>query len=42
MDGYLQVLDVPFAEDNTMFDRHLICPKCKSRNVLSRMKKKGG
>ena len=33
----LTVEDVSHSTDNNRFDRHLICPDCGSRSVLSRM-----
>jgi hypothetical protein len=35
-DRYLDVFDVPF-EGGDMVDRHLICPGCGARSVISRL-----
>jgi hypothetical protein len=38
-DRYLEVLDVPLSEAG-LIDRHLICPGCGARSVLSRLRYK--
>jgi hypothetical protein len=33
-DGLLRVEDVPFPNDATLIERHLVCEVCGARNVI--------